>query len=480
MKRLVLALLTILAILVVVILFNTFTVKSKQVDSPKLPGINVSDTCIRNLQAAMAIPTISYDNRPLDTAAFGSFQRLLISTFPNVFNKLKVEIINDYALLIHWKGENPSQPVILMAHQDVVPVEESSIDQWNAPPFSGAIINDSVYGRGAVDDKGSLMAILEAAEILLKQNYIPKHDIYFAFGHDEEIKGINGAKKIAEILRSRNIKPAFVLDEGGIITSKEIPGVTEPVALVGITEKGYMTVDLEISITGGHSSMPKRETAIDQLASAIVKLKENPFPASFNDAVSSFMDFMGPHMPFVQKMAFANRWAFSPLIKNIYSKKPGGDAMIRTTTAPTLFNAGVKENVIPSIATATVNFRTQPGTTEKEVMDHIKAVIQDERISISVRPGSTYPRAIADVNGKQFKYFQKAIKGWRQEVITSPYIMLGASDGRYFTTLTPEVFRFIPFNDIKGYHGINERIGIDEYKKGIEFYYYLIREYQGL
>jgi carboxypeptidase PM20D1 len=206
-----------------------------------------------------------------------------------------------------------------------------------------------------------------------------------------------------------------------------------------------------------------------------VKLKENPFPAELNYTINSFMDYIGPEMPFVQRMAFANRWLFSPLIKSIYSSKPGADAMIRTTTAPTIFQSGIKENVIPSTAKATINFRTQPGITTNYVIDYVKENVNDKRIKISVRGDNISPKAVANVSDSSFRYLQLAIRSWRKDVIVIPYLTLGATDGRYFSALTPQVYRFIPFNDIKGFHGVNEMVGVDEYKKAIQFYYYLIK-----
>ena len=476
MKKFFLILLLLVVVLATVVLFRTFTSSSKQIEVAQAAEVAVSDSAVIHLQQALTHPTISTESGKTDTAAFKKFHQFLQTSFPLIHQQCTKQLISDYSILFHWKGKNPSaKPILLTGHQDVVPVEEASKHLWKAGPFSGAIINDTIYGRGAVDDKGSLMGLLEAVEQLLKEGFVPATNVYIALGHDEETTGQRGAKVIATLLQQGGIKPAFVLDEGGMITDHEIPGVTNPVALVGIAEKGYVTVDLTINITGGHSSMPAKQTAIDQIAKAVVRLNENPFPATLNPTINSFMDFMGPDMPFVQRMAFANRWLFSPLIINTYSSRPGPDAMIRTTTAATIIQSGIKENVIPSIATATINFRTLPGTTVADVTKHIKETINDERIAIKPRPSSSSPQAVADVNDATFMYMQKAIRSWRNDVLVTPYLVLGATDGRYYTTLTPNVFRFVPFNDVKGFHGINERIGVAEYKKAIGFYYGLIK-----
>lgn len=479
MKKIGITFAVLLLALIGFILFNTLTSKSKQLAIAPLPTVPVSDSVITHLQQAIRFKTVSYDHKPADTVEFAAFHAFLQKNFPLFHSRLKMEKVNNYALLFTWKGKNPAfKPIILMAHQDVVPVEESSRNLWEAAPFGGELKNGFVWGRGAVDDKGSLMAILEGAEKLLQENYQPASDIYFVFSNDEETLG-SGARKIAALLQRRNVKPALVLDEGGIITSKQIPGMQKPVALIGIAEKGYVTLDLKVAFPGGHSSMPGPETAIDILASAVLKLKTNPFPATVSPVVDAFMDYLGPEMPFTQKMAFANRTLFSPLIKKNYSSKPGANATIRTTTATTIFNAGVKENVIPANAEATVNFRTLPGTTTEDVIKHVTQTINDSRVKLKLHPVSSSPAAIADVNDVSFSYMQKAIKSWDKNLITTPYLVLGATDGRYLTTLTPQVFRFIPFHDIQGFHGVNERVGVTEYKKAIGFYYNFIKQYSG-
>ncbi|WP_207496189.1 M20 family peptidase [Aridibaculum aurantiacum] len=480
MKKFFYFLLLVLLVLIVVVLVRTFSATSKQVEVAQAPPVPVSDSAIVHLQKAIQFKTISTEAGTADTAAFNGFRAFLQQAFPLVHQHCQLEIISGQSMLFYWKGIDANiKPIILVGHYDVVPVEEESLPLWKADPFAGAIIGDSIYGRGAVDDKGSVMAILEAIEQLLRENYQPQGDVYLAFGHDEEATGQQGAKVLVPLLKQRGINPAFVLDEGGLVTAKEIPGVTKPVALVGIAEKGYVTVDLSINIPGGHSSMPAKETAIDQMSKALLRLKENPFPADLNHTINAFMDYMGPEMPFVQRMAFANRWLFSPLIKNIYSSRPGPDAMIRTTTAPTIVHSGVKENVIPTVANATVNFRTLPGTTVDDVVKHMKEVIDDDRVTIKARSNNSSPQAVADVNDHFFTYLQQCIRSWRNDVVVSPYLVLGATDGRYYTELTPNVFRFIPFNDVKGFHGTDERVGVDEYKKGIAFYYGLLRNWKG-
>jgi carboxypeptidase PM20D1 len=464
-------------ILIGIVLTKTFTFKSKQMSEPQAQLLNLDDSCVVRLQKAIQFKTISYDDASLtDTLAFADFHRFLTQAYPLVFAKLELEKVNKYSLILHWKGKSAAgKPIILMAHQDVVPVEEATLSNWDVAPFSGKIKNDFIYGRGTIDDKGSLMAILESVEILLKQGFIPTTDIYFVFGHDEEISGLKGAKVIAQLFKDRKIKPAFVLDEGGIITEYKVPGLKKTAAVVGIAEKGYQTLDLKINIAGGHSSMPEKETAIDEIAKAVVKLKENQFPAQLGATVQSFLAYVGPEMPFVSKMAMANQWLFKPMITSTYSKTAAGNATIRTTTATTIFKAGLKENIIPGEAAITVNFRTQTGVKQKEVIDYVKKVIDDERIQITPRGEGNTPTQVAQVDDVTFKYIQKTISAYKKDIIVAPYLVLGATDGRYFSNITTQVFRFAPFTDPEGFHGVNERIKISEYKRGISFYYQLIK-----
>lgn len=480
MKKLLIFVSGVLAVLIIIVLFRTVASKSKQVSVPASPSLTVPDSVLTHLQQAIRFKTVTNEDGKMDSSAFAAFHLFLQHTFPLIDQQLQKEIVSGYTLLFHWKGKNASaKPIILMAHQDVVPVEESSIHLWKADPFSGELKDGYVWGRGTEDDKGSLMALLEGIEKLLKEGFQPFCDVYIALGHDEEANIQSGANRIVTLLQKRQIKPAFVLDEGGEITANEIPGIASPVAVVGIAEKGYVTLELKIIIPGGHSSMPKKETSIDQLAKAVIKLEENPFPADFNVTVNSFMDYIGPEMPFSQRLAFANRWLFSPLIKRIYSDKASGDAMIRTTTAPTIFQSGVKENVIPSVATAIINFRTLPGTSTDDVIAHTKKVINDKRISITVRDGGDTPDIVADVEDVSFRYLQRTIRSWRNDVLVTPYLVLGRTDGRYFTALTKQVYRFIPFNDFKGFHGVNEKVGADEFKQAVLFYYFLVKGYNG-
>ncbi len=480
MKKFFYLLFLLFVIAIAIILFRTFTFKSKQIKGEQKPLLVLNDSCINHLQQAVKFKTISFDDHSkIDTNAFISFRNFLIATYPNVFKTMNPEIINGFSLILKWKGKSKDKkPIILLAHQDVVPIEEATLNKWSVKPFSGDIKNGFIYGRGTIDDKGSLIAILESAEILIKENFIPETDVYFIFGHDEEASGLQGAQVIAKLFKKRNINPAFVLDEGGIITKTKIPGLQKPTAVVGISEKGYVTLDLKINVPGGHSSMPEETTALDEMAKAIVKLKENPFKPEMGYVLNAFLDHIGPEMPFLSKMAMANREIFKPLIYSTYAKSAAGSAVIRTTTATTIFKSGIKTNVIPGQADASVNFRTQPGTSQIDVINHVRKVIDNTNIQITERSGSSETNQVAKVDDASFKYMQQTLNNFYPELVVAPYLVLGATDGRYFGNITSQVFRFIPFTDPEGFHGVNERIQITDFKRGISFYYQFLKEYK--
>lgn len=478
-KKIILFLLTVFLVLVMVVLFKTFTFKSIQPNYPAAKAVLVSDSAVVHLQQGIRFKTISVSDRTKpDSSAFLALHRYLTQTYPLIHQKLTLEKVAGYSLVYTWKGKNLNlKPVILMAHQDVVPVEKASLAQWKVDPFGGIIQDGKLWGRGTADDKISLFSLLEATEKLLHENYQPKRSIYLVFGHDEEAGG-KGVKAVAALFKTRRIKADWVLDEGGEITKKEIPGLQgKPVALIGTSEKGYLSIDLKVNIEGGHSSMPKPETAVDVLVTAIQKLRAKPFPASFGGSTGDFFRYLGPEMPFTSKMAIANQWLFKPLLFKIYEKSPGGNALIRTTIAPTILQAGVKDNVIPTSAMATINFRLLPGTSIDAVFRHVKEAINDNRVQlIKFDAFAEEASAVTSTQSEGFKQLEKAVVESYPGTLIAPYLTVGATDSRQMAGLSTCILRFAPVMDLEGMHGLNERIGLEEYKKAIGFYYRLMKE----
>lgn len=481
MKKTLLLLLSLIIIFIAYLVFNTVNLKSKQVSFDAIEAIEVDSRAKINFSNALKIRTISPENTiDFDSLQFDRFTRFLKETYPLSDSILTKKTFNSYSHLYKWAGSDSSlKPILLMAHLDVVPVVDETRENWSRDPFGGEIVNDTIWGRGTIDDKIGVIGIMESVELLLKNNFLPKRTIYLAFGHDEEIGGLNGAKIIANYLKEQNIALDFVLDEGGSITQGMIPGIEKDIALIGAAEKGFVTVNLSVSMMGGHSSQPEKETAIDVLANAIVNLKNNPFPAKITPVVGKTLEYLGPELPFITRMIAANQKILGFLYIGASEGTGSGNANVRTTTAPTIFNSGVKENIVPPIANASVNFRILPGETTASVLERVKEIVADERISV-MRAGNFYsePSKISSTETFAFKAIQKTILQIFPSTIISPYLVQGGTDSRYYGNITDNIYRFSAVNinkgNIKSFHGINERVSVDEFENAIRFYHQII------
>lgn len=482
MKKLLIAFAVVLFLLLSILAINTLRFTSKQIQVEPASALGVDEArASERLAQAIRFKTISQDG---GTAASPeqllALHRHLQQSFPKVHSILNKEVIGDYSLLYTWKGSDASlQPALLMAHMDVVPVEPATETQWTHPPFDGIVADGFIWGRGTMDDKSSVLGILEATEMLLTSGFQPRRTLYLAFGHDEEIGGKAGAVKIAEVLAQRGVRLFYVLDEGMFIADGVVPGVSSPVALVGIAEKGYLSVMLTVEAESGHSSVPPSHTAIGILSMAVNRLEQNPLPANVNGVPGQMFDYVGPEMGFTMKLVFANRWLFKPLIQKQLSASPGTNATIRTTTAVTMINGGVKDNVLPSRATAIVNFRILPGSSIEEVMAHVREIIDDSRVKVE-KYGNDFnePSNVANIHSEEFTLLQKTIRQTFPTTIVAPALVVGATDSKHYGRLTENVYRFLPhrFNndDITRLHGLNERISIENYVQGVRFYCQLI------
>jgi carboxypeptidase PM20D1 len=373
--------------------------------------------------------------------------------------------------------------VLLLAHQDVVPVDPGSEASWAQPPFSGTVADGQVWGRGTLDDKGSLIGLMEAVEHLVNGGFRPRRTVLLGLGHDEELGGAQGAVALAQLLGERGIRPAFVLDEGGAIVQGLVPGVEPPVAVVGIAEKGYASVELTVEIPGGHSSAPRREGAIAVLADAIRRLDKNPMPARIEPPVRRFLEALAPHARMPLRLAFASPRLWEPLILRAFQGIPEAAALVRTSTATTIFSAGAKENVIPARARAVVNFRILPGDSVRAVADHVRRTIADDRVRISVLDNAREPSNTSPAGSENFALLSRTVREVFPDAVVAPYLMVAATDSRHFQDLTPDVYRFLPFRmstaDLETIHGTNERIGVDVLTGAIAFYARLIANAAG-
>ncbi len=483
MKKILLALLALVVVLGAVVVTRTLRFHSKQIAVQPVTGLTVdAGAAAQRLAGALRFRTISYqDSSQFDAAEFRRFQQYLENAFPKTHSTLSREAVGTFGLLYRWTGSDPTlAPVVLMAHQDVVPVEPGTESQWTYPPFDGRIADGYVWGRGAMDDKGNLVAELEAIETLLSQGVTPRRTVYLASGHDEEVGGGHGAAAIAQLLVSRGVHPEFVLDEGGAIATGLVPGIAGPVALVGIAEKGYLTLDLSVHVEGGHSSMPPRQTAVGILSAAIDELEEHPVPGGIRGPTAQMFAYLGPELPFGMRLFFANRWLFRGLLASRFGASPPGNAMLHTTTAPTIFQAGVKENVLPSTARAVVNFRLLQGDSIAGIVDHVRRTIGDPRVTVDIPPTfKTEPSPISPVVSDEFRLVARTIREVVPTAIVVPWLVVGGTDSRYFAALTQNVYRFsgVPIGpgDAERAHGTNERVSVDGYAQNVKFYLQLLR-----
>lgn len=472
-------LLFLLIIVAGVVLVNTIFFRSVQIEVEPLKNNPIHrDDAVEILAGAIQLPTVSWaDTADRDTAIFEKFITYVQQQFPQVHDELEFERINDYSLLYKWEGQDSTlAPVLLTGHYDVVPPGDTTL--WQHPPFSGQTAGGFIWGRGAMDDKSGVMGILHASETLLQEGFKPERTLYLAFAHDEETGGTEGASVIADILENRDVVPWFVADEGMMITDGIIPGIDKPAALIAVTEKGYVSTRLTAHAEGRHSSTPPEKTAIGTVSRAVANLEENRFATRLTPPVEAMFSFLGPEMSFTGKMMLANRWLFDWLLKWQLGETSTTNALVRTTTAPTVFNAGEKENVLPSRAEAIVNFRILGGDSVESVLQHVNNVVNDTSVVIETTGIESNPRPLAAYDGPEFDLVHRTVKQVFPDVLVSPALLIGGSDGRHYARLTANVYSFNPYTvteeDISRYHGTDERIGMDDYHKTVFYYYRLI------
>lgn len=483
----------VLLFLVGFILLKTalFSPAQKEVKPSEFPEIDAQSVAER-LGLAVQFKTISHhDPTKIDADAFLGLHRLLQTLYPQVHDKLKIEKVNDYSLLYTWEGKNPDlKPVMLISHLDVVPADEDENAAWTHPPFSGEIADGYVWGRGTMDDKNGVISILEAVEHLLKNEFQPDRTVYLGFGHDEEVSGVHGAKAIVALLESRGVRLGSVLDEGGGVIADFLPGIEAHVGAIGISEKGYLSLRLAVEKDGGHSSVPPQETAIGILSRAIANLESRQMPAHL-EIVEFLMSYIGAALPFGQRLMFANTWLFGGLLKKRLAKTGIMNASIRTTTAPTIINAGVKDNVLPSKAEAVVNFRILPGDDIRSVFQMVQERIDDERVKLLPYQGDVLegeagwdPTPVADTESPYFLRLTRLIKEVYPGTLTVPYLVTGATDARHYAPLTDNALRFAPMQmtngDLMRMHGIDERLSLENCENMVKFCIGYIEEISSL
>ena len=497
MKRFGWAAATVVVVIGVVVAIRTWRITSRQPEpaqatAPPAPAIDLSAT----LAEAIQYKTISYDEAPPDpeeqARAFDSFHAFLRATFPRAL--AMAERIDGHSLLVSL-GPTPALTIdgavpnrganagaatagdpalrggsLVYAHLDVVPADAEG---WSADPFDGTLIGDAVVGRGALDDKASVIAILAATESLLTSGWAPARPVYLAFGHNEEAGG-SGAAAIAGRLRDQGVQLESILDEGGAVVDKGIPGLGgRPIAAVAIAEKGVMNLEICALAAPGHSSTPPQTTAIGTLSAAITRLEEHPPARTLNPLVRETLTYAAAEMSLGYRALMANLWLAAPIIKSQMEKDHVSRALLGTSQAVTMVQGGVKANVLPERACATVNYRLFPGDTQKLVLDRIVTITKGLAVQVSSRE-SVAPPAPSDLDSAAGRVLSRTIRAHFPDAVIVPVVSPGATDSRHFGGIAGQIFRFLPVHlsseDLASMHGVNERISTASLARAYAFY----------
>lgn len=427
------------------------------------------------LSKALQFKTVSTQDPALSPKAeFEALHKHIEDSFPLIRERLKREKIGE-TLLYTWLGKEPAlKPALLLAHLDVVPVEPGTESKWEQPPFSGAVAGGFIWGRGAIDDKGRAWAILEAVEGLLKTGYMPTRTILISLGHDEEVGGAEGAKRVAALLAQRKTLLEAAFDEGGAIVNQQ--DFSKPVARIMVAEKGYLTVELVAHGEGGHSSMPPKTTAVGRLARAVERVETHPFPARLTSIERASLNALAKDVRWPKRLLYSHPRLFSWFVRRAYAKQPPSNALIRTTIAPTIVQGGIKDNVLPTTARAVINLRLLPGDTIEYALKRLVDVIDDPLVSVS--PTGTEPSeasAVSDPKGPGYAALEQATHEVMPDALVAPALLGGASDARHFQGLTSSIYRFRPWRatspeELKRFHGANERVSVSDLEEQIRFY----------
>jgi len=482
LKRVSLALLLVLLALVAAVAVNTWRTPSRQLAVAPAPALPIDkEAAAKRLSGAIQFRTVSsLENPAASNEEFDKLHAYLAQQFPKVHATLKKEVVGQKALLYTWTGSDPAaKPVALMAHQDMVPIASGTEKAWSVDPFAGEIKDGFVWGRGTLDNKGNLMAQMEAIELLIASGFQPRQTVYLVMGDDEEVSGLRGALPIAELLKSRGVRLEWVLDEGLLVLDGVLPGLSKPAALIGLAEKGYGTFFLSLDTAPGHSSMPPAQSAIGMMSAALARLEATPMPGGIQGVAGEMFGTLAPEMSGINRVMLSNLWLTRPLVESQLQTSPSSNAMLRTTTALTIVRAGNKDNVLPGRIEAAVNFRILPGDTIDSVEAHLKRALGNDAIQVKRYPGNSEPSPVSPTDSTGYRSIEQAVRQVFPDALVAPGLMTAATDSRHFSIVSDAVYRFSPFRvkseDLPRFHGTNERVSISNYAEMIQFYHQLLR-----
>lgn len=429
-----------------------------------------------HLGEAVRYRTIShFDLDKMDLPIFGEFLEFLKNTYPRVHEKLEYHLINNYSPVYHWKGKDQAAlPALFLAHYDVVPALEEGWEHGG--PFSGALEDGRVWGRGSLDNKSSIIGLMETVEMLLEEGFTPARDLWFAFGYDEEVNGRHGAKKIVEWFESQDMRFDFVLDEGGAVADGQTMGIENPVAVVGLAEKANASFEFTFTGEEGHSSTPPDHTSVGKMAEFIYKLERNPLPVRLTETVEQMLIHLAPHMGGIQKHILKKPKLFFPLLKLALMKNKQTAALLRTTISFTMTEAGSAPNVLPKEATCTANMRVLQGDTTAKVLAHMKQV---SGLDYTVRPlAIEEPSKTASIDSASYRRLKTLIEEEFPNTVVIPYLMAGGTDSRHYENIADDVYRFQPLRlkeeELALVHGTGEHLTVENVGRMLRFYKKLI------
>lgn len=450
-----------------------------EIADPSTYQLDVS-AAATHLSEAIRFRTVSLVSPSDDRGEFQRFQAWMQQTYPAFHAIARRETVGELTLLYTWQGSDPAQPpIVLTAHQDVVPVPDDTLPNWQVDPFAGVIRDDAIWGRGAIDDKGSVVALLEAAEFLARSGRTPVRTIIFAFGHDEEIGGDNGAALVAAELARRNQRPWFVLDEGMAALDNH-PLTGGPAAMIGISERGSGTLRVHAVGQPGHSSMPPPDTAVSLVSEAVGRIHAMPIERKLEGGPAlGMMRALAPELSFMNRMAVSNEWLFGPLLRQRMAGNPAANALLGTTIAPTMIDGGVRPNVLPGEATAMINFRIHPRDNPDDLLAAARARVADmEGVTVDWAEPPTPASPISSADSSSYALIAALSRAVLPEAPVAPALVLAGTDARHYAGVAENVYRYQPImltaEDLEMPHGLNERVSIANYERMIRFYIGLI------
>ncbi len=508
MKKFLFIIIGIIIILIVIILIKTFTYPFKKINSKNTEGWKMikDDAAIQRLSGGLKIPTVSAGELgKFDYSTFDRIKEYLKTSYPLVYEEAEFTEVNKYGLVFRLKGSDPLlNPVLFLSHTDVVPPGDADVkdhsrnvfqpndkpspsaskvaEDWDFGPFSGAVANGRIYGRGAIDMKGMLFSLMESMNNLIKSKHIPQRDIYLAFGFDEEVGGQQGAAKIAEYFNGKNLKFDAVYDEGGLILEKgSVAGINSEVAVIGCAEKGFLSVKIKVKGLGGHASMPPTESAIGKAAVIMQRLEHDQMKPIITPLINQFFTNIGGSMSFVNRMGIANQWLLKRVLLSQLTKNNSTNALVRTTTALTMMKGSDAPNVLSPEVEFVVNFRLLPGNTVQDVKAHIAEATKGFDVEIEEIDSVKEASAVSPTDTKAFKLIEAGIREIHPTAIATPYLTVGATDAYKYRIVSKNIYRFMPIKisdaEKQSIHSTNEYLSIENYMKMIHYFEYIMRNY---